>query len=566
MDIKTLFIYISVSSIYVLLLSIHVYWRHSRFIRGSLYWVASIFAISVASILFGLGSMMPMVLRVNVSNSLLLLCPTLMSLSFRRLYSRSLWLPIILYVLSFLIFNLIGSAATLNERIILFGILFGILWLDPTYLTLRKENRKYEGLLGASFLFVSVCSFLRVGSTVLYEKELDTLLDGGFVQQTYIMSMGLILFLFLAGYILMLNYRYLERIQSNEATLRAAIDDSPYAMVTTDPSGHVVSINATFKKITGYSLPEMQQGGLGLLQSGRQDQTFQEIWETLLSGRDWQGELFSRRKDGSCFWERAAWNPIKAESGQITGFFGVMADITQKRQLEDFRTEVDHLMRHDLKTPLNAVINLPDIIQSEEGLSPEQLECLDLIRESGESMLEQINNSLEMVKFEEGTHRVEMIPTDLRAVLSTLRKTLLPLANLRNVAITYSYTTPETVEPDAPLMFSTDRPLFKRLVSNLLKNAIEASPERGAVNVCVSLQAEELFIAIHNAGAIPPEVRSRFFSKFNTFGKLNGTGLGVYAAKLIAGSLGYALTFTTDEQTGTTLTIRMPHPEITAIG
>lgn len=559
MDIKTLCIYISISAIYVLLLSIHVYRRHSRFMKGSLYWVASIFTLASSSILFGLTPLMPPIIELHIGNSLLLLCPTMMSLSFRKLYGRSLWPSIILYALSFLIFNLAAPAGTINDRIILFGSLFSILWLDPAYLALRKENRKYEGLLGASFLFVSIGTFLRVIGTVVYEKHLDSLLMGGFVQQTYIMLMGLILFPFLAGYVLMLSSRYLERIRSNEATLRAAIDHSPYAMITTDQSGFVVSINATFERITGYNLSEMQQGGLSLLQSDPKDQTFTPgIWETLRSGQDWQGELSRQRKDGTSFWERAVWSPIRTESGRITGFFGVTVDITEKRQLEDLKNEFEHLMRHDLKTPLNAVINLPEFIQSEGELSPVQREYLELIRESGESMLEQIDSSLEMHKLEEGSYRTRSEPTDLSALLSGLRKTLLPLAASRHIAIEYSFTTPEGTP--LPFRFSTDPTLFRRLVGNLLKNAIEASPEKGIVDVRISPHDSGISLTIHNAGEIPLAARKRFFGKFNSVGKFNGTGLGTYGSKLIADALGYSLSFTTDEQSGTTLTIGIAHP------
>lgn len=483
-----------------------------------------------------------------------------MSVSFRQLYGMgSFRWPVGFYGVSFLIFNVLAPVATVNERIIVFSTLFGILWLDPIRLTLRKEHRKNEGFLGMAFLFAAVSSFIRVGGTLLYEKDLPTLLDGGLIQQVYVIAMGLELFLFLAGYSLMLNARNLERILSNEATLRAAIDHSPYGMVMTDRSGQVIAINATFEKITGYALSEIQQGGLQVLLSADHKKTFfNDIWHTLLGGRDWDGEFSSKRKDGSSFWEKAVWSPIRMADGQITGFFGVTADVTQKRQLEDFKNEIEHLMRHDLKTPLNAVINLPDIIQSEGDLNSEQQEFLNLIRMSGESMLEQINYSLEMYRLEEGSYRTQSESLDLREVLSTLCGTLLPMAQARSVMINQRYISLEIGSTDTALLVSTVAPLFRRLVGNLLKNAVEASPDHGAVEVRVTVEDGGITIAIHNAGAIPVAARSRFFTKFNTSGKCNGTGLGSYGAKLIADTLGYALDFVTDDKTGTTLTIGIP--------
>lgn len=560
MDIKTLFAFISISGICVLGLSVYVYCKHSRFTKGSLYWLGAILAISMASILFSLGGVMPARFNIHLSNSLLLLCPTLMSLSFRRLYNvGSPQGPLILYAVSFLAFNLAAPVASVNERIILFSSLFGILWLDPSYLILRREGRESDRLLGYAFLFASVCAFLRAGGTLLYEENLDSLLEGGVLQKVYIIAMGMELFFFLAGYILMLNSRYFERIQTNEATLRAAIDNSPYAMVMTDLSGQVVSINPTFEKITGYTLPEIQSHGLRALQAGHDERDVSEgIWSTLREGGDWEGELQNKRKDGSRFWEKAVWSPVRTERGEVTGFFGVTADITERRQLEDFKQEIEHLMRHDLKSPLNAIIGMPKLIEIHGALNARQKEFLAYIQEGGESMLEQINRSLEMYSIEEGTYLARPETTDLRQILTSLCKSLHPLAEGRHVAVHCRYEASERLRLEAPVLLSTDQPLLRRLLGNLLKNAIEASPERGVVDVQVSVETRELRIDLHNEGAIPPTVKSRFFTKFNTSGKFQSTGLGAYSAKLIADLLGYAITFDTDDATGTTLSISIP--------
>ncbi|MGZ0657407.1 PAS domain-containing sensor histidine kinase [Coraliomargarita sp. W4R72] len=465
-------------------------------------------------------------------------------------------IPLTLYALSLLIFNLSAPTITVNDRIVIFSVLFGIQWLEPAYLCLRKENRKYDGVLGVSFLVVSIASFIRVVGTLLYEKDLNSLLDGSIIQQAYVVIMGMMLFLFLAGYTLMLNYRSQERIQNNEATIRAAIDHSPYGIVTTDLLGNVTSINASFEKMTGFTLLDMQTGGLELLHSDEQQSAFiSERLRSLQLGNNWQGEVYSRRKDGAYFWKQAVWSSIKIDSGEMIGFFGVIIDITERRQLEDLKNEFDHLMRHDLKSPLNAVINFPEVIKGEGSLTAEQHEYLDFIRESGESMLEQIDRSLEMHKLEAGTSHSQLEATDLMAVLSTLRRTLLTLAESRQIRIECSCEPQINAQSAAP--FYTDPLLFKRLVGNLLKNAVEASPDNCAVTVSVSLQSGQRTILIHNYGAIPVAARKRFFGKFNTVGKYKGTGLGAYGSKLIADALGYDLSFTTDEEAGTTLSILM---------
>jgi signal transduction histidine kinase len=95
------------------------------------------------------------------------------------------------------------------------------------------------------------------------------------------------------------------------------------------------------------------------------------------------------------------------------------------------------------------------------------------------------------------------------------------------------------------------------MLSNLVKNALEASPEGGVVTIglCTGAQPE---VTVHNMGAVPEAIRDRFFEKYATQGKSSGTGLGTYSAQLIARTLGGDIHMRTSEQEGTTVTVRFP--------
>lgn len=73
--------------------------------------------------------------------------------------------------------------------------------------------------------------------------------------------------------------------------------------------------------------------------------------------------------------------------------------------------------------------------------------------------------------------------------------------------------------------------LIEDMLMNLMKNAVEASPEGGAVIVDYNVEQAGLRITIHNQGAIPEVIRGRFFEKDATAGKIYGTGLGTYSAQ-----------------------------------
>jgi signal transduction histidine kinase len=86
---------------------------------------------------------------------------------------------------------------------------------------------------------------------------------------------------------------------------------------------------------------------------------------------------------------------------------------------------------------------------------------------------------------------------------------------------------------------------------------VEASPRGEPVTIRV-VRAGAVRVAIHNSGVVPLSIRDRFFEKYVTHGKKNGTGLGTYSAKLLAEVQGWSISMRTAEGTGTFLTVAIP--------
>lgn len=96
--------------------------------------------------------------------------------------------------------------------------------------------------------------------------------------------------------------------------------------------------------------------------------------------------------------------------------------------------------------------------------------------------------------------------------------------------------------------------LFYSLLSNLIKNAIESSPQNEKIHIRLS-NNNHIRIAIHNQGAIHESIRENFFEKYVTFGKKYGTGLGTYSSKLITETMGGEISMISSEESGTTIAI-----------
>lgn len=124
-----------------------------------------------------------------------------------------------------------------------------------------------------------------------------------------------------------------------EAELRKlgrAMEQSPVSVVITDSSGFIEYVNPKFEQVSGYSEEELIGQRPSVLKSGDMTENdYAEMWQTILSGREWKGIFHNRRKDGSLYWESARISPIRDEAGEITHFIGIKEDITRLREYQE---------------------------------------------------------------------------------------------------------------------------------------------------------------------------------------------------------------------------------------
>jgi len=115
-----------------------------------------------------------------------------------------------------------------------------------------------------------------------------------------------------------------------------ALQSTANAIVITDRRGRIEWANLSFSILTGYSLAEAMGENPGdLVKSGAHDLRFyQHLWDTILSGKTWSGELLNRKKDGSIYNEQMTVTPVKANGAEITHFIAIKQDITEQKKRE----------------------------------------------------------------------------------------------------------------------------------------------------------------------------------------------------------------------------------------
>jgi len=226
------------------------------------------------------------------------------------------------------------------------------------------------------------------------------------------------------------------------------------------------------------------------------------------------------------------------------------------REAARLREEVELINRHDLKNPLMVILNAPAILAREGSMTPGQKKWLEMTQNAARKMLEMINRSIDLLKMEKGIYPLNPARVDALAVARQIVAAVGPMADAGAVTVDLRVDGNPATDGEV-FAVRGEELLVYSMLSNLVRNAVEASPPGSTVTVSLGGK-EEALIAIHNEGVIPPGIRERFFEKFATAGKTGGTGLGAYSARLIAATLGGSMAFTSSERQGTTITVRLP--------
>ena len=158
------------------------------------------------------------------------------------------------------------------------------------------------------------------------------------------------------------------QIASNQLHLQsAALNAAANAIVITDREGTCIWVNPAFTRVSGYSSEEMIGQKLSKLKSGVQDEAFyRDLWQTILGGDEWHGEIINKNKSGQFYIEEMTIAPVRNEIGEITHFIAVKQDISKRKQTEVNLQDANHR----LKFQMNEIQELQDKLREQAIRDP----------------------------------------------------------------------------------------------------------------------------------------------------------------------------------------------------
>jgi two-component system, sensor histidine kinase and response regulator len=214
------------------------------------------------------------------------------------------------------------------------------------------------------------------------------------------------------------------------------------------------------------------------------------------------------------------------------------------------KDDVEHIIRHDLKAPLNSIIGIPQLLLADDQLNEEQKEFLNLIHNKGLKMLKMIEMSLDIFKMEKGIYKPDYNSIPLTPMFKKVIADNLNQIDKDEITVTLNL--------DDACACMGEEILCYSLFSNVIRNAVEAASPQSPILIEGSENEDSVCLSITNSGEVPDEVKESFFDKYVTFGKSGGTGLGTYSAALICRTLQGSIHLNSSRKGFTTIEISLP--------
>jgi PAS domain S-box-containing protein len=324
--------------------------------------------------------------------------------------------------------------------------------------------------------------------------------------------------------------------------------------------------NFAFIELTGYSSRELKKMKLEDLEEKKSDKIKEVLNEIKQKGFSHEIEVNILHKSGSIIPVAIhAWL-LKNNTGTSEGIWGFGRDISERKFAENIREDVERMIRHDIKSPLNGIIGLSNIILEHDTIDDANIKNLESIIELSLNTIQLIENSLKMHRIESGNYQLEAEDCDLISMLLKYKTEYSLMIKEKIIGLEYFYENKNFYEDSNITCFVRgEKILLNLLFGNLLKNAIEASPKNETITINIIQTDNEIRININNQGVIPKSIRPKFFEKYTSSGKKNGTGLGTFSSKLIAKVHKGDITFETSPTKGTTLIVSLPASNIEKI-
>ncbi|GAB4131511.1 MAG: hypothetical protein OHK0045_03210 [Raineya sp.] len=344
---------------------------------------------------------------------------------------------------------------------------------------------------------------------------------------------------------------------SQTARLKAIFESGSHIMWSVNRKREFTSFNQNYVvalQIQYGIVPEIGKNLEHLKQALSKD-NLRDFWKEKMknafTGEIQHFEILAKDIQGNPVWQEVYLNPIPDAEGNIVEVSAIAHDITEKKKIQEELIKAKELaehslkvkesflanMSHEIRTPMNGIIGMVDLL-NETKLSPEQQEFVQTIRKSSETLMNILNDILDLSKIEAG--KMQLVPKTihLQHTIEKVYHLFLPQAKHKQNKLYF------LIARNVPVFIEIDETRLIQIISNLVSNAIKFT-EKGKITIKIDVlnvidENCHLQISITDTGiGISNEDKSKLFESFsqldNSLTKTqSGTGLGLAISKQLA--------------------------------
>jgi PAS domain S-box-containing protein len=266
-------------------------------------------------------------------------------------------------------------------------------------------------------------------------------------------------------------------------------------------------------------------------------------------------------KDGRRRWILLSIFAISGMGAQDESGLAAFVDVTERKELERQKSEFLSLTSHQLHTPLIGIRWYTEmLLHGDAGvLTGKQREYLDTIHRENEQMINLVGLLLNVSRLEMGHLPVKITELNISEVCDSVAEELMFTVEAKRLQFRKEYqSTVSTIK--------SDQRLVRVVIQNLLSNAVKYTPEDGIVTVSLKGGGEKVQVRVSDTGiGIPKEDQVKLFDRsfrasnvIDAAGQSSGNGLGLYLIKSIVFLLGGSISFTSEQNKGSTFVVELP--------
>ena len=351
------------------------------------------------------------------------------------------------------------------------------------------------------------------------------------------------------------------KIKESEEKYKNIISSSPEAITLTDLNGRIIYCNQATLDLLGLSNKNEIVGKtcIDFMLPLDKKIALKNIEKTLKLGVLKNVEYALLKKDGQKFPVDFSASVIKDSDGKPKFIMNITRDISEKKRVEQAKSEFTSLASHQLRTPLSIMNWYTEMILDGKAgkLSQKQRKYIKEIYVANNKLIKLVNLLLNISRIDLGTFVINISKTDLVKTVNSVIKDLLPQIREKKIKIEKNY-------PRKSFWVDTDPNIINIVFQNLLSNSVRYTDSGGKIIITFEKQGSSMLIQFSDTGyGIPENQHSQIFSRFFRAENIKskdpaGIGLGLYIAKSVLEQINGKIWFKSLERKGTTFYVKIP--------